>query len=112
MSVKVRATVMETITVRKEVEIEIEEGTEVQEIEAKARKEAFKKLIIDNDHGWELVFSNGTDVEVDVRPCSKCGKMVCHEAKEEGMPPEAEYHEGEAFCPECWNFGKDLPEKD
>lgn len=50
-------------------------------------------------------------MEDEIRDCCLCGDKVCHERRTLSDPPEAEYFDGEAYCPDCWDFNEDKPRK-
>lgn len=39
----------------------------------------------------------------DRMKCVFCGDVVVHESSI-GSPPEAEYHDGDPYCPDCWDW--------
>jgi len=62
---KVEGTVRETLLVKKEVVVEVEDNASPEHVEQALREEALKKLIIDDGHGWKIEFSDGIDAEVE-----------------------------------------------
>ena len=48
-------------------------------------------------------------IDNEIKNCCQCGNKVCHERINLSDPPEAEYLDGEAYCPKCWDFNKDQP---
>lgn len=66
MAHTVEVTVTETVTIQKTVTLTIQEGesTLKSDLEQRAREEAYKKLVTNGDHGWDLVSSDGPDFEI------------------------------------------------
>lgn len=63
---------------------------------------ALKARANDKLSGGEAVRSTGMF-------CHACGNPVCHERHDPQEPPEAEYDEGLAYCPDCWDWSNDRP---
>jgi hypothetical protein len=55
--------VIETLTVVKDVEVEVPDNASEQEIKDALRDKAYEKLVSDGT-GWEGVWSDGVEVEV------------------------------------------------
>lgn len=59
---KIKATVVETMVVRKEVEIKVLDGATVDEIDDAIREEAYKTIITDADSGWKIEETLDVDI--------------------------------------------------
>jgi len=77
---KVKGTVTETLIVQKEVEVEVPDNASGEDIAAAIRSKAYEKNILQGDHGWEGIESNGMDISVE-------------------SPVKAAYPDGR--CPDC-----------
>ena len=43
------------------------------------------------------------------KKCCGCGTDVVHESTPHDERPEAEYHDGDPYCPNCWNYKLNKP---
>ena len=47
-------------------------------------------------------------MEENQKTCTQCGAVVMHESSM-GSPPEAEYYDGDPYCPDYWDWKKNKP---
>ena len=62
---KVTGRVVETLTIYKDVEAEVEDDAGEDDIEQALRDKAYEKIITDEDSGWELDETLEVDVQLD-----------------------------------------------
>lgn len=95
---KFKGTVTETLIIQKEVEVEVSDNASKEEVEQAIRTKAYEKNILQGDHGWDGVESQGVEISVEgavkaTYPngrCPDCGQMI-----------DDSVEDGE----ECWNCG-------
>jgi len=81
---KVNGTVTETLIVQKEVEVEVADSASKEEIEQAIRTKAYEKNILQGDHGWDGVESQGVEISFGgpvkasypTGRCPDCGQMI------------------------------------